>query len=578
MKKLDWGGIAKLYIFFFYFSFLYQMLVYVKLGASTGLRQALLLTLLWLIPILFFPKHTKTISAVIGILLGLTSWIPLAYFSVYRQEFSQSVIYILFESNPAESAEYLQRYFQWWMVPASLAYFSIPYFLWRGLRPVFIPKTYQIAFVCVSALVLGSPFLTKYYLKNRPFEFAFDHLQTRMEPVAPWQLIIGYWKYSQQLDKLDFLLSKAEHLPPLTNLSDKEQGKPSTLVLVIGESTNRHRMGLYGYTRDTTPELDRLREQLLVFKNVVTPRPSTIEALEQVLTFADENNPDLFLEKPNLLHLMKQAGYKTYWITNQQTLTARNTLLTSFSKQADEQVYLNNNRHQNEKSFDEVVIAPFNKVLSDNSDKKFIIIHLLGTHMTYASRYPNSYEKFTDMGGMPQWLDSDQLAIYNAYDNAIAYNDHVVSELIKTYEASQPNGFLIYLSDHGEEVFDDQKYNFAGRNENAPTTNMYDVPFLVWISEKWRNSHNIDRLSRYLDRPYSTSYFIHSFADLAGLDFDGAEKQRSIFNDSYVQTPLLIGDPYRGKLRDLSKDPLENSRLISTRVSVAAKTKHYTLL
>jgi heptose-I-phosphate ethanolaminephosphotransferase len=90
-----------------------------------------------------------------------------------------------------------------------------------------------------------------------------------------------------------------------------------------------------------------MKDQLQVFNNVITPRPYTIEALQQVLTFADEDNPDLYLTTPSLVSMMKQAGYKTFWITNQQTMTKRNTMLTTFSEQADEQVYLNNNRNQN---------------------------------------------------------------------------------------------------------------------------------------------------------------------------------------------------------------------------------------
>jgi glucan phosphoethanolaminetransferase (alkaline phosphatase superfamily) len=62
---------------------------------------------------------------------------------------------------------------------------------------------------------------------------------------------------------------------------------------------------------------------------------------------------------------MKQAGYKTYWITNQQTMTKRNTMLTTFSEQTDEQVYLNSNRNQNARQYDGDVIEPFNKILDD---------------------------------------------------------------------------------------------------------------------------------------------------------------------------------------------------------------------
>lgn len=58
-------------------------------------------------------------------------------------------------------------------------------------------------------------------------------------------------------------------------------------MLVIGESTQRGRMSLYGYPRETTPELDALHKtdpNLTVFNNVVTSRPYTIEILQQALT------------------------------------------------------------------------------------------------------------------------------------------------------------------------------------------------------------------------------------------------------------------------------------------------------
>ncbi|MGH8385774.1 MAG: phosphoethanolamine transferase CptA [Pseudomonas sp.] len=232
-----------------------------------------------------------------------------------------------------------------------------------------------------------------------------------------------------------------------------DANQPSTLVLVIGESTNRQRMSLYGYPRQTTPELDKLKDQLAVFDNVITPRPYTIEALQQVLTFADEDNPDLYLTTPSLVSMMKQAGYKTFWITNQQTMTKRNTMLTTFSQQADEQVYLNNNRNQNAAQYDGDVIEPFNKALADAAPRKLIVVHLLGTHMSYQYRYPSTFDKFKDRNGVPAGVRDDQLPTYNSYDNAVLYNDFVVSSLIKDYAKSDPNGFLLYLSDHSEEMF-----------------------------------------------------------------------------------------------------------------------------
>nr|WP_267879224.1 sulfatase-like hydrolase/transferase [Methylobacillus glycogenes] len=92
-------------------------------------------------------------------------------------------------------------------------------------------------------------------------------------------MVIGYTHYRRQLANMDALLELNSRLPPLANFSDANAGQPGTLVLVIGESTNRQRMSLYGYARETTPRLDAMQDELSVFKNVVASRPYTIESL-----------------------------------------------------------------------------------------------------------------------------------------------------------------------------------------------------------------------------------------------------------------------------------------------------------
>ncbi|MCK5662771.1 MAG: phosphoethanolamine transferase CptA [Thiotrichaceae bacterium] len=279
-------------------------------------------------------------------------------------------------------------------------------------------------------------------------------------------------------------------------------------------------MGLYGYERNTTPELKSIKDALLIFDQVYSPRPYTIETLQQVLSFADEKNPDLYLKKPTLMNLMKQVGYKTYWITNQQTQTKRNTMLTTFSKQADEQVYLNNNRMQDSAQYDGVVIKPFEKILNDKSDKKFIVVHLLGTHRKYHYRYPDNYEFFNGNQQLPDRLSDDQAEEYNEYDNAVRYNDHVVATLIKFFKMSGDHGFLVYLSDHGEEVYDNPQHLFAGRNERAPSSPMYTIPFLIWQSESWKKHSQLEQKKNdIIHRSYTSSDFIYTWADLSGITF-----------------------------------------------------------
>ena len=437
---VDWRGLGWTLLFFWYFSGVTQALIYATGSAGfSGLRQSLLLSLLWLVPLLLFPARARMLAALIGVPLWLCSLAGFGYFLIYGQEFSQSVIFILFESNVSEGSEYLAQYFAWWMLPAFFAYGLGAWLLWRRVRPVYLPRpaaALAAAFFLFASI--GYPALRQ-FSKHDDVAVALEKFEARIEPATPWQLVVGYRQYRSQLANMQALLEGRQRIAPLTDLRDAHAGQPATLVLVIGESTNRQRMSLYGYGRKTTPELDQLRDQLQVFTGAVTPRPYTIEALQQVLTFADQENPDAYLNTPSLVSVMKQAGYKTYWITNQQTITKRNTMLTTFSKQADEQFYLNNNREQNARQYDGDVLDPFAKVLAEDAPRKFIVVHLLGTHMSYQYRYPPEYERFTDHSGAPAHVSEDQLPTYNAYDNAVLYNDFVVSSLIKRFARLQPS-------------------------------------------------------------------------------------------------------------------------------------------
>ena len=549
-KKFSFRALGWVLLYFWFFSSVIQISILATgYSGTTGLRDSLLFSSLWLIPVFLLPSYTRLIAALIGIVLWAASVAALGYYVVYGQEFSQSVLFVMFESNANEASEYLRQYFSLKLLLITLAYTLTAIFLWTRLRPVYIRKPWQwlVSFAILFGLVL-QPMGANMLLHKRSLDEAFSSLSSRLEPAAPWQFIVAYREYQNQLSSLTKLLSSNHALPPLANLQDSSGSAPRTLVLVIGESTQRERMSLYGYPRATTPELDALHKSdplLTVFNDVVTSRPYTIEILQQALTFADQQNPDLYLTQPSLMNLMKQAGYKSFWITNQQTMTQRNTMLTVFSKQTDKQYYMNQQRTQSAREYDTNVLAPFKEVLADPAPKKFIIIHLLGTHIRYDFRYPSGEGKFDGKSdNMPANLGTDEKETYNDYDSANVFNDHVVSTLITDFKQSGQDGFLLYLSDHGEEVYDTPPHQTQGRNEDSPTRAMYDVPFILWTSPGWQQTHPRD-FSSDVDRKYSSSQLIHTWSDLSGLTFDGYDPTRSITSPQFVEVPRLIGNPYK---------------------------------
>ncbi|OCG22094.1 hypothetical protein A9G11_07620 [Gilliamella sp. wkB108] len=560
-QKFSWSALLFVTLFFAYFSCALQLFIFLSGHSSiNGLRDSVIYSLIWLIPVLLFPNYTRKIATVLGLIIGGLSLIFVSYFVIYKQEFSQSVFFVMAESNFNESHEFIQQYLSIKLVVVLILYILIGIILWKQVKPIYVQNKTKLIVSLLILIYALMPLGISLVVKKASFEKASFHLLSRMETTVPWQLISHYLAYRSQLSEMESILANYDVLPPLENLKDANGNTPRTLVLIIGESTTRNRMGIYGYARNTTPQIEQFQKEnpnLLVFNDVVSSRPYTIEILQQALTFADEHHPDLYLKKPSLIHLMRQAGYKTYWITNQQTITKRNTMLTMFSKQTDEQIYLNNDRNQSSRQYDESVFEPFKKVLAEPVAKKFVIIHLLGTHMKYEFRYPKNsqYDQFKDNTGIPFKIDDDKLNSYNNYDNAVSYNDFVTTNLFDIFKKSKQNGFMLYFSDHGEDVYETPPHDILGRNEKAPTKTMYTVPFMIWLSPSWIQTHP-NNYQTYVNRKYSTQDLIHTWSDLAGLTYQLYEPEKSIVNPEFKQSTRWIGDPYDKKgLLDIDKLP-----------------------
>ena len=547
LKNIAESPIFWAFFLFWYLSGATELLLALS-GVSSleGFKDATLASALWLIPLMLRPTKAKKIAGVIGIFIWLSALPGFGYFLIYRQELTQSLLYIIFESNTMESKEYLQNYFSFSVLLGFIVFSLMPYFIWRNIQ------AFQLTFkkaAWVSAGLFSLIFLSPSIkaVNAQSITPAYKSLDRHLSVAPPWQLGFGYINYQTELNEVEQNLLQLNKIPPLENLSEAAKPLPTTVVLVIGESTNRLHMGLYGYPRDTNPKLKSIASELKLFNNVFASRPNTIESLEQVLTFADQEHPDWYKTKPSLIAMMKQAGYKTIWISNQQTLTARNTMLTTFAKQTDQQIFLNTTRKQNAYSFDEKVLAPYVDALKVKAEKKFIVVHLLGTHMKYNYRYPENADFFKTSEDLPSTLSDDQKETINAYDNAIRYNDHIVYTLIKNLKAQQQHSLLVYFSDHGDDVFDSGTRDFQGRNEGKPTYPMYAVPFVVWHSTDWFNRALLND-QKIFHRQYDNADFIYTWSELLGLRYQGYLAHESIVNPSFLEDQILVGDPYQKHL------------------------------
>ena len=102
----SWKALGWALLYFWFFSTLLQAIIYISgYSGTNGIRDSLLFSSLWLIPVFLFPKRIKIIAAVIGVVPGLCY----RYFNSKQELFDSAVSqYVLDYCAPIVQA--LKRY------------------------------------------------------------------------------------------------------------------------------------------------------------------------------------------------------------------------------------------------------------------------------------------------------------------------------------------------------------------------------------------------------------------------------------------------------------------------------------
>jgi heptose-I-phosphate ethanolaminephosphotransferase len=306
-------------------------------------------------------------------------------------------------------------------------------------------------------------------------------------------------------------------------------------------------MSLYGYGRNTTPNLLKISDKLHVMRDACASHDNTLDALKHLLTFATDEEPEYLSKAPNLLQIMRAAGYETYWLSNQQEVTVGASYISVFSDSANHRDFVNHRALSEGVSLDEKLFEPLEKVLAHGPAKKFIIIHLIGAHAGYDLRYPRQYQIFDDAPVGPE-LAGKALSSgsarkkYNEYDNAILYSDYIAYQLIKLQHSNTPVS-LTYISDHGESI--DEKDGYFGHGLDLPYRANFEIPVFFWFSPvaEILYSQKIHNLENNLKRPFQEDQTIHTLLDMYGVGYPLVNRHYSLFNEHFDPKPRRCDRP-----------------------------------
>ncbi len=262
------------------------------------------------------------------------------------------------------------------------------------------------------------------------------------------------------------------------------------IVLVIGESSLYSRYSVYGYEKNTTPQMQRIfsSKGSCIIKNVHSSAPVTRESIPMTLAFnTPESDENLFVNK-SVIDLANDSGYKTYWLGSQELEGMYDSKYGFITKKSN---VVRLTYYHDEK-------LPFMLVdaLKDKSSNKFIIVHLYGNHMPY-----RNYDK----------EDIENLPKAEKYDLTIHKTDRIVSHLFNLTERHGMNYVFIYTSDHGEIV--NKGHAFENGREQ------YLIPFLYKSSN---SNYNCSFIESFRNKDGWLSGLMNKFilATLLGYDLD----------------------------------------------------------
>lgn len=313
----------------------------------------------------------------------------------------------------------------------------------------------------------------------------------------------------------------------------ENKSKIKNVVFILGESTNRNHMGLYGYNLPTTPNLQKLKDKGEIFacSNVISPHSTTVAVLSKLFTFCDYESDQEWYEYNNLIDVMNQAGYKTFWLSNQETSGIWGNVAQLFAHHSKKYEFTRvRDSREDYGTLDEELLPLIDKAMQERADKNFFVIHLMGAHGAYYNRYPYAFAKFSEKDIKMEIDDAKKLVVAQ-YDNAVYYNDHVVQEIINRFAGDET--LVVYISDHGEAVYDEN--GFAGHIEENPTRHMIEVPLLFWGSEKFKANYpeKMLEIQNSVNRPYMSDDMIHTILDLTDIKTPEYDPAKSIVNGAF---------------------------------------------
>ena len=494
----------------------------------------------------------------------------------FESTLTPTMLMLAMETTGQEAQEFLSGYLSWETVKSGVGWILlllVVHILWTILRILFsrmrqrliLPKVNPLFFKgikavlgCVVAWLLYSSISQTWDNKvamQRLFSYdtigEVEHEQTKKDRanlyLPVYRLAFGIYANRLAAHQLVQLKAASEKIQ-----IDSCNYRVPNIVLVIGESYNKHHSQLYGYPKPTTPHQVAMAEEgsLVAFTDVVSTWNLTSFVFKHMLSLYAVGDSGAWCDEPLFPEVFRKAGYHVTFITNQ------------FESKAKEGIYdfsggffLNDpelsqrqfdTRSTKTNRFDDGVLKEYDALRDSTIRHNLVILHLMGSHVDYRARYPQKTQTYftPQMYDRPE-LNGKQKQILAHYDNSLRYNDSIMACITQRFE--DKDAVVIYVPDHGEEIFDGSPYMY-GRMHGANidyrlARNEMEIPFWIWGSPQYRENHPYgwQAIQDAKDRPLMIDALPHLLLYLGGISTPLYRSELNVISPDYdTKRPRIL--------------------------------------
>ncbi len=475
------------------------------------------------------------------------------------------IVQIVLQTDVREAGEFFSSFFapgvilQWRIASILLLFLVFPFVLYtkRSVLDGFLkgrPVKVCCAVVLSACIVYEAPAACRYAriftpdIGQKELEGMIFRKYHKEVSTPVHRTVFALYAIRRSKDTLE----KIRH-STMTAAVDSCSYRSPHIVLVIGESCNRHHSSLYGYSLPTAT-LQQARMQageLFLFKDAVSPWNITSNVFLDMFSMWGYGMERDFCEAPLFPRIFREAGYHVSFFSNQFALKgtrrgvasiAGNHFIsdTGFSKE------LFSYRYRRKHRFDMKLVQQYAKYRKKGRAKEHTldIIHLIGQHFTYSKRYPEDCTRFTvDDYSARTDISREARETVMHYDNATAYNDMVLDSILGI--CVEQEAIVLFVADHGEQVYDGLKVQ--GRLFREPDAVQaryeFEVPMWIWCSRNYREKHPdvVEEIRLACEKPFMTDDIPQILLYLAGISCEWYDDARNPLSPGYSCKPRVIG-------------------------------------